>query len=84
MHLGGTEGDAGERWSGETKMKKVTSMRVNMQRQNKTDMKMQEEAEEILGGRVWGVGGATLGYGRVVHLGGTEGTAGLCGLTRCH
>ena len=51
MHLGGTEGDAGERWSGETKMKKVTSMRVNMQRQNETDMKMQEEAEEILGGR---------------------------------
>ena len=41
-------------------------------------------AEEILGGRVWGVGGARLGYGRVVHLGGTEGTAGLCDLTRCH
>ena len=38
-----------------TKMKTVTSMRVNMQRQGKTDMKMQEETEEILGGRVWEV-----------------------------
>ena len=60
-------------------MKKVMPRRANVQRQCKADMKMQEE---LLGGREGGRCNSWIWEG--VHLGGTEGTVGLFGLTRCH